>query len=389
MKIFFYIPILLIMTACVSQPARMSDQALNFKDAVKNLTDNLLQQVKAHHRFGSAKIAFDPFVDVSSGDVVQTSLDIETLLIKHVENHFPKFTVQRLSPTEMENIQYIMVGALDYELYSNTQKRYRIYASVLDPTQNQVIANARVWLLEDNLKHAPVTIYEDSPMYLKDRLLNSLINIAKSPIGTKIDPRYYNALEANAIVIEATTAYSERDFGKALDLFLQASRLPEGQSMRTYAGLYQTYRKLQHPDKAEIAFRKMFELGVKENNLSTKFLFQVNSVEFVQNSNIRKQYVMWVRQIGNFFDNTDYCIYILGHTSRTGAEQYNRDLSLHRAQKVQKLLAPYFSDIYQRSKAIGRGYLDNIIGSGTDDARDAVDRRVDFKKVDCSLLHDF
>jgi outer membrane protein OmpA-like peptidoglycan-associated protein len=281
-----------------------------------------------------------------------------------------------------------MVGVLDYELYGNApkQKRYRIHAAVLDPKIQRVIASAKVWLLEESLNYTPVTIYEDSPMYLKDKLLDSLINIAKSPVGTEVEARYYNALEASAVIIEASTAYSKRDYGKALDLFKQAANLPEGQTMRTYAGLYQTYRKLQHPDKAEEAFGKMFELGVAENNLSTKFLFQVNNVEFVTNPNIRKQYVMWLRQIGKFFNSTEHCIQILGHTSRTGAEQYNRDLSLQRAEKVQKLLAPYLSQIQKRSVAIGRGYLDNIVGSGTDDARDAVDRRVDFKIVDCKPL---
>jgi outer membrane protein OmpA-like peptidoglycan-associated protein len=382
--------ILLSITACVSQPEKMTEQPLSFREAVRDLTDNLIQQVKKYQGLSAGKkyIALDPFIDVSSGDVVQSSLDIESLVVKHIENAFPKFDIQRLSPTKLDSIQYIMLGVLDYELDDDApnQKRYRIHAAVLDSKLQKVIASTKVWLLNDSLNYTPVMIYEDSPMYLKDKLLDSLINIAKSPVGTKVEARYYNALEASAVIIEASTAYSARDFGKALDLFQQASKMTEGQTMRTYAGLYQTYRKLEHPDKAEAAFGKMFELGVEENNLSTKFLFQVNNVEFVKNPNIRKQYVMWLRQMGTFFNGTQHCIQILGHTSRTGAEQYNRDLSLLRAQKVRKLLAPYFSEIQTRSEAIGRGYLDNIVGSGTDDARDAVDRRVDFKIVNCHQI---
>jgi outer membrane protein OmpA-like peptidoglycan-associated protein len=387
-KNVLYSLILLTLTACVSQPEKVTEQPLSFREAVKSLSDNLLQQVKKHQGLAVDKkqIALDPFIDVNSGDVVQTSLDIELLMVKHINNHFPTFDMQRLSPTQLEKIQYIMVGVLDYELYGRTDKRYRIHAAVLDPNAHKVIASAKVWLLENKLNYTPVTIYQDSPMYLKDKLLDSLINIAKSPVGTEVEARYYNALEASAVITEASTAYSERDFGKALSLFQQAEKLSEGKTMRTYAGLYQTYRKLQRPDKAEEAFGKMFEVGIEENNLSTKFLFQVNSVEFVKNPNIRKQYVMWLRQIGKLFNKTDHCIHILGHTSRTGAEQYNRNLSLQRAEKVQKLLAPYFSDIRTRSQAIGRGFLDNIVGSGTDDARDAVDRRVDFKIVPCGLF---
>ena len=386
-NVLFLSIVMLLMTACVSQPQKMIEQPLSFKEAVRSLTDNLLQQVKSYQGLSTGKkhIAFDPFIDVSSGDVVQTSLDIESIIMRHSAADFPKFTIQRLSPTQLDNIQYIMVGALDYELYPDTpnQKRYRIHSTIFDPDKQKVIASAKVWLLEDSLDYTPVTIYEDSPMYLKDKLLDSLINIAKSPVNTDVEARYYNALEASAVILEASSAYAERDYGKALHLFQQAAEFPEGKIMRTYAGLYQTYRKLKHPDKAETAFGQMFELGVAENNLSTKFLFQVNNIEFVKNPNIRKQYVMWIRQIGKFFNSTSHCIQILGHTSRTGAEKYNRDLSLLRAQKVQKLLTPYFTNIRQRTEAIGRGYLDNIVGSGTDDARDAVDRRVDFEVVKC------
>ena len=34
-------------------------------------------------------------------------------------------------------------------------------------------------------------------------------------------------------------------------------------------------------------------------------------------------------------------------------------------------------------QAAGVGYRENIIGTGADDASDAVDRRVEFKVVDC------
>ena len=36
-----------------------------------------------------------------------------------------------------------------------------------------------------------------------------------------------------------------------------------------------------------------------------------------------------------------------------------------------------------RSVAVGRGSAENIVGLGTDDARDALDRRVEFNVVNC------
>jgi len=43
----------------------------------------------------------------------------------------------------------------------------------------------------------------------------------------------------------------------------------------------------------------------------------------------------------------------------------------------------HFPDIAEKSKIIGKGFRENIVGLGTDDARDAIDRRVEFIVVDC------
>ena len=36
-----------------------------------------------------------------------------------------------------------------------------------------------------------------------------------------------------------------------------------------------------------------------------------------------------------------------------------------------------------RTRASGMGWRENIVGTGTDDVSDALDRRVEFKIVDC------
>lgn len=386
MRLLILSLILLLAGGCVSQPKKIYHEQFALPKAVQVLTDDLLQQIGRSRNAELKRIALDPFVDVNSGDVVTTSLEIEALMIRQIAQQFPQFQMQRLSPLQLQQVDYIMVGALDYEVANGTytdQKRYRIHASIIDLRQQKVVANNSVWLAEAEFDYNPVTIYEDSPMFLRDKSLENLVAMAKAEVGSQVDPGYYNAIEANAVLVAATTAYARHEYDYALQLFQQAANMPAGNTMRTYAGLYQTYRKLERLDQAELAFAKMFQLGVAERNLSVKFLFQVNSTEFVAHPEIRWQYIMWLRQIGKFFEQTTYCIEILGHTSRTGAEQYNQQLSLQRAEKVQRLIAPYFSQIHQRSRAIGRGFVDNIVGSGTDDARDAVDRRVDFQIANC------
>ena len=74
-----------------------------------------------------------------------------------------------------------------------------------------------------------------------------------------------------------------------------------------------------------------------------------------------------------------------GHTSRTGPEPLNERLSLMRAQYIKQRLDAGAPGVAKRTSAVGKGSRENISGLGTDDARDALDRRVEFKVMDCPV----
>jgi outer membrane protein OmpA-like peptidoglycan-associated protein len=76
---------------------------------------------------------------------------------------------------------------------------------------------------------------------------------------------------------------------------------------------------------------------------------------------------------------------IVGHTSRTGSEPYNDKLSAARSAAIRQKLGaePGAAELLARMKTSGVGSRENIIGTGTDDVADALDRRVEFKIVGC------
>jgi outer membrane protein OmpA-like peptidoglycan-associated protein len=74
---------------------------------------------------------------------------------------------------------------------------------------------------------------------------------------------------------------------------------------------------------------------------------------------------------------------IIGHTSRTGSEAVNDALSLQRANAILQRLAADAPVLGSRAKTSGKGFRENLIGSGTDNAVDALDRRVEFKIEPC------
>ena len=58
-------------------------------------------------------------------------------------------------------------------------------------------------------------------------------------------------------------------------------------------------------------------------------------------------------------------------------------LSLQRATYIRQRLATEASELAGRTKPQGMGFRQNIVGSGTDNVVDALDRRVEFKIVPC------
>ena len=57
--------------------------------------------------------------------------------------------------------------------------------------------------------------------------------------------------------------------------------------------------------------------------------------------------------------------------------------SLQRAAAIQQRLNAEAGGASLRAKTLGVGFRENIIGSGTDNMVDALDRRVEFKIVGC------
>ena len=74
---------------------------------------------------------------------------------------------------------------------------------------------------------------------------------------------------------------------------------------------------------------------------------------------------------------------LVGHTSPTGPLALNDQLSLARAEKVWQDLARQSIEVSDRVTTRGVGSSEAIIGTGRDDYSDMLDRRVEFRPMDC------
>ena len=182
---------------------------------------------------------------------------------------------------------------------------------------------------------------------------------------------------------EATKAYDTDKLSDALRLYESVISRPDGQQLRAFNGLYLTNMKLGRADEAEQAFSRIVALGLATNSLSVKFLFRPGMTEFLGDPRISGPYDMWLRLIAKEVAARKSCLTVVGHTSRTGSAQTNDRLSLQRAAVIQRRIETQAPEASAQLQSVGMGFRENMVGSGNDDLRDALDRRVEFKVRSC------
>lgn len=385
---------LLVLAACASkiEPTINTRYPLEFDVAMKALAEQLFTQVRNNQnvisRIGNTMLVVDPFIDANTAEVTETTRSIEQAVFAEARQAFPNFTVMRMDAGNIGKANFVIGGIIRLDEYSTGNKAsgrfYRVSASVTDMKTGVVIANADVWVANKSLKHIPIGTYQDSPMYLKDRRTEGYIATATTLPGNKADHEYFASLPTAALLVEAERAYEEGRLKVAEQLFKMVEARDDGRIMKTYSALYLIYRKLNQPEEAENMFARLVDVGLENKNISARLLFSVNSTEFVGDRELRDQYAVWLRQIARKVASSNVCLQVVGHSSKTGAESYNDTLSLQRAEAVLAAMVKNHGGLAQRVRADGRGYRNNIIGTGSDDAQDAIDRRVEFSIVSCS-----
>ncbi len=362
-----------------------------FEEAISTLAGNLLGQVKADRPLpvekGAINVMLIPFVDANSGEVPEVSWSIEKIVIDVGRRNFEGINLARLTLKNIDRADYIIDGfiLLEFSKSKDTakqQKHYHVFGTVGNLADKKIIGESNVWISDTDLNYTPTSIYRDSPLYFKSRRLTKA---DKTRRQTYKKDFFGVSLKTRAMLIEGRTAYENGNYEAAEALFSMAANRKDGQDLGTYAGLYLANHKLGRFEEAEKAFAEVVSISVEKYRfLTVKYLFGVDSVEFLQDENLKARYDTWIRNIGKYFHNSNHCLRIIGHASHTGTKAYNDQLSLERAKSIQKQLRKTFPEVFQRSQVIGKGFSENIVGTGSDDERDALDRRVELFIIDCN-----
>jgi outer membrane protein OmpA-like peptidoglycan-associated protein len=391
----------ILLAACAAPPPPERPPApsseLTFDAGVDYAIDDLLVQARRLPAFSAAPgllkkesdvprgvIAVDPAIDGNTGQQTIASKALDSRLLQRASDKFAQFDVAAVNSSILGKAQYLLAATLTpLDAAKATAGTFRISLSLTDIKTGFVVAQSAARIRSEGVDTTPTPFYRDSPSLTKDRVVEGQIRTAQTPTGGAADEIYMSRLPINALISEGSNRYEAGNYAEALRYYETAAARPEGQQLRVLNGLYLANTQLGRTDDAEKAFAKIVALGLATNSLSVKFLFRPGSLEFLADPKVSGPYNTWLRLVAREVAASKSCLTIVGHTSRTGTEQFNERLSLQRAVAIQRRIEAQAPETAGRLVSVGLGFRENLVGSGTDDLRDALDRRVEFKVRNC------
>lgn len=390
----------LVATGCQTPPppapvVRSSTQDLPLDEAVAVAVDALAAQVKPAEAAGIAgvlaklekkapvarPVLMDPSLDAASGQQTALTRQLDQKVNDRLRGHV-HLEVLPFAQASLARAQVLLVGTITR--IDAGKGPYQIHLSLTDMKTGQVVAQSSSRARDDRYDTTPTPYYRDTPvLMLKDQVVEGYMRTAQTAPGQAADKAYLDRVAAAAMIQEATTLYNAEHYQEALGLYRGALATPAGEQMRSLNGVYLTNWKLGNVAEAEQAFGKVVALGLATRTLGVKFLFNPGGTDFWSDPKISGPYTVWLRQIARQAADAHVCMEVVGHTSRTGSESFNDRLSAQRAAFIQRRLEAEAPALNGKLKASGVGYRDNLIGTGTDDASDSLDRRVEFRINNC------
>ncbi|NUZ04378.1 OmpA family protein [Piscinibacter koreensis] len=388
----------LCLTALV---ACTSSEPLGFETAAARGADDLAAQTGALPAFLARfeatltpvdpkaprrRVVLDPMLETTSGQQTATTALLGKLVGERLGRKTGRFELVPFRGDTLPDAQLLLTGTMTRAPGGAPAAGVRIDLALTDLKTRQVIAQTTVHARDEALDPSPLRYYKDSPIVIKDKVSEGYARTSRTAVGQPADTYYLERIGVAAQIDAATTLYNAERYRDALGRYEDMQNDAGGQQLRIESGIYLTNMRLGRVAEAEQAFGRIVALGIQYNELGVKFLFNPGSLEFWSDPKISGSYGMWLRQIARESVRSNTCMNVVGHTSNSGDATLNDALSLRRAGVIRQLLVAQAPVLGARTAAIGKGFRENLVGSGTDNGFDVLDRRVEFKIVGCEQI---
>jgi hypothetical protein len=355
-----------------------------FDQAVLNAGNAVLTQASA--AAGQRTVVIDPLVNGVTGEQSASTRALGSRLAALARERYPLMNVQPFTAAAVAEAPLVMVGTFTPVNAQNqpagAREAYRFCLVVADLKTGKTVAKSVARALPAGIDPTPTKVFADSPAWTDDPAVKGYVSTCQATkVGDPIPAIYLNGIIAAAMLNQAMEAYDAGRYAEALQLYGSARSTPAGGQLRTYNGLYLTRVKLGDRAGAEAAFGELTDYSLRNNRLALKLLFRPGSTAFVAGPQGSGTYDMWLREVATHGARLGTCLQATGHTSPSGSAAMNEQLSVLRAEYVKTRLEQDAPSLRGKVVAAGRGGAEPMIGTGADDATDALDRRVEFKVI--------
>ena len=362
--------------------------AAPFADAVARAGERLLQDAQATLGSGPRELVIDPLIDASTGQQTNSTVQMGAQLAGLITRRVPTWNVQPLTRGALAGRPLLLIGTLTAINTKNVKDEnadaFRVCLVLIDLRTNKLVAKRVDRATLASVDAEPIALFREAPTWALDATAEAYIKSCQgSNPGDPIAPLYLQRLPAAAVINEATLAFTDNKMADAYRLYREARTLAAPDDLRVLNGLYTTSWKTGRKKEAGEAFGKIIDVGLANKRLPIKLFFNPGTTTLLQTADLQAQYALWLQEVASRTAANDACLKVIGHTSRTGDPQANDVLSQKRAMVIKQNLESRNRKLATRVSAEGVGSREIIVGLGTDDLRDALDRRVEFRSVDC------
>ena len=371
------------------EAAFVAPAPIKFEDALQRAGSELMRNSQAVVGSEPRTLVIDPLIDANTGAQTASTVAMGNQLEAIAKRTAPAWKVQPLTRQALASQPLLLIGTLTPVTVERSIDKqpdaYRIWLTVIDLRSNKVVAKNLDRATVDSVNPEPLPFYRDSPTWHKDKTVLGYINSCQvnTRIGDPPDPDYIHHLQAAALINEAITAYDSGQLPAAQRLYRESAAIADPGDLRVWNGLYLTSWQLGQRDAAKEAFAKLVDSGLDAKRLPVKILFQPGRTSFNAIGDLPAQYDLWINTLAHEAGDVPSCVRVVGHTSRTGSVGANEVLSRRRAETIADMLKARNRSLGARLSVAGMGSREALVGLGTDDQRDALDRRVEFRVVDC------
>jgi len=360
-----------------------------FDAALLKAANDLFSKAKLEGAPDKVTLIIDPLIDGVTGAQSNATHLEEKRVIELVKSNYPRFQVARFSSDTVAKSPIVLIGTFtainNAGVAGGARDAYRICLALADLKTKTIISKGVARALPEGIDPTPAAFFADSRVFAKDVSTDSYIKSCQgSKVGDTIDQAYADRILVASLVNDGIEAYDAGRYRDALDVYQSALKTPGGDQLRVLNGIYLANYKLHRTKPAMEAFGKLVDYGLKSDRLAVKFLFKPGSTQFNTDAKVRAPYSAWLEKIAERTAANKGCLEIVGHTSATGLAPINDRLSGLRADYIKDRLEDEEHSLRERLIATGKGSREMIVGTGRDDASDALDRRVEFKVVKCS-----